>query len=103
MEGLQRNERRQNTSTGECIGRDVFTTRFVLNVVSHVTQLKSPAENPGVFYFSSLALIEDERYSFLVSDEVKRLPFKQMTPATNRFDYSCGLFFNRRVAPFTSN
>jgi len=73
---------------GECIGHDVFTTRFVLNVVSHVTQLKSPAENLGVFYFSSLALIEDERYNFLVSDQSKTSTLQKMTAATNLFDYN---------------
>jgi len=77
MEDLQRSERRQNTNAGERISRDVFATRFVANVVSHVTQLKSPTDNLGVFYFSSITLIEHERYSFLARDQSKTSSLKK--------------------------
>jgi len=88
---------------GGRISRDLFTARFVANVVSHVTQYKFPIKNLGVFYFSSITLIEYEQYSFLVSDQSKTSTLWRMTRRTNYFDHCCGLFFNHRGESFRSS
>jgi len=57
MKVVQGSKREQGTNTDECINCDVFTSGFVANVISHVTQLnqfKSPAKTFGILEFRRL-------------------------------------------------